>query len=209
MKKLLTEFIGTFFLVLTAILAKNNGNAALAPLAIGFTFAGMMYTGGSISKGFFNPAIALAMLLRGRLTGSEFTALAGTQLVGGTAGAALAAMLLRCTRLEVAVHSNEIICSLVAEFLGAFALIWVILHVVRFDERGQINPMAPLAVGFITSALIFGLGSVSGGAFNPALAVGMILAGALPAADWWIYFLAAALAAAAASSLFQVFFGIE
>ena len=67
-KKYLTEFIGTFFLVLTvasAVLFANDG--VIAPLSIGFALMIMVYAGGHISGGHYNPAVSLSALIRGAL----------------------------------------------------------------------------------------------------------------------------------------------
>jgi aquaporin Z len=61
----LTEFIGTFFLVLTIGLTVLGGTQ-LAPLAIGSSLMIMVYMGGHVSGGHYNPAVSLAVLLRPR-----------------------------------------------------------------------------------------------------------------------------------------------
>jgi len=65
MKKYLTEFIGTFFLVLTVVMVVNNpGIDPMAPLAIAGMYLAMIYAGSHISGGHFNPAITIAFLMR-------------------------------------------------------------------------------------------------------------------------------------------------
>ncbi len=62
MKKYVVEFIGTFFLVLTiGMVVIEPGAGALAPLAIGSALAVMVYAGGHISGGHYNPAVTLAV----------------------------------------------------------------------------------------------------------------------------------------------------
>ena len=65
MKKYIVEFIGTFFLVFTVGLVVRQG-AVLAPIAIGAVLMVMIFAGGHISGGHFNPAVTLAALMRGR-----------------------------------------------------------------------------------------------------------------------------------------------
>src|SRR3954466_2035338 len=65
MKKYLVEFIGTFFLVFTVGIAVRQ-NAPFAPFAIGSILMVMIFSGGHISGGHFNPAVTLAAFLRGR-----------------------------------------------------------------------------------------------------------------------------------------------
>jgi aquaporin Z len=67
MKKYLVEFIGTFFLVFTigmTVIAPGAGD--MAPLAIGSVLAVMIFAGGHISGGHFNPAVTLGVWLRGK-----------------------------------------------------------------------------------------------------------------------------------------------
>src|SRR5580658_4507609 len=65
MKKYLVEFIGTFFLVFTVGTSVRSG-AWLAPLAIGSSLMVMVFAGGHISGGHFNPAVTFAVWIRGR-----------------------------------------------------------------------------------------------------------------------------------------------
>ena len=67
MRNYLTEFIGTFFLVLTIGLTVLGGTP-LAPLAIGASLMVMVYMGGHVSGGHYNPAVSLAVLLRGKMS---------------------------------------------------------------------------------------------------------------------------------------------
>src|SRR3981081_3522391 len=69
-RKMIVEFIGTFFLVFTVGAAVRSG-AALATLAIGAALMVMVYAGGHISGGHYNPAVTLAALVRGRIGGRD------------------------------------------------------------------------------------------------------------------------------------------
>ena len=86
MNKYLTELIGTFFLVLTVCLTVM-GKVPLAPLAIGASLMVMVFMGGHISGAHYNPAVSLAVLIRGKLSPADFVA----YLVAQFAGALLAA----------------------------------------------------------------------------------------------------------------------
>ena len=59
--KLLTEFVGSFFFLLIIALAAVSGSP-LAPLAIGGALMTMVYMGGHISGGHYNPAVSLGVL---------------------------------------------------------------------------------------------------------------------------------------------------
>jgi aquaporin Z len=69
-RRLVVEFIGTFFLVFTVCTATNpkTGAGLLAPLAIGSVLMVMVFAGGSISGAHYNPAVSTAVLLRGKLS---------------------------------------------------------------------------------------------------------------------------------------------
>src|SRR5437879_4176368 len=88
MNKLLTEFIGTFFLVLTIALVEPG--SATAPIIIGAILMCMVYMGGPISGAHYNPAVTLAVLLRGKISGPDAGKYMIAQLVGAFAGAAIA-----------------------------------------------------------------------------------------------------------------------
>ena len=91
MKKYLTEFIGTFFLVLTVgMCVIEPGAGSLAPIAIGSALMVMVYAGGHVSGGHYNPAVTLAVLLRGKCPASDVPGYWASQVVGGVAAALLA-----------------------------------------------------------------------------------------------------------------------
>jgi aquaporin Z len=89
MRKYLAEFIGTFFLVLTVCAAVSAG-ATVAPIAIGGVLAAMIFAGGHISGGHFNPAVTLAVYLRGRLDVRDLPWYLGAQVLAGLAAAGVA-----------------------------------------------------------------------------------------------------------------------
>ena len=94
MQNYLTEFIGTFFLVLTIGLTVIAGTP-LAPLAIGSSLMIMVYMGGHVSGGHYNPAVTLGVFLRGKMaSGGEMVGYWVSQLLGG---APVAAEHERCT----------------------------------------------------------------------------------------------------------------
>jgi aquaporin Z len=88
MKKYLVEFIGTFFLVFTVGMAVRSG-AALAPLAIGSALMVMIFAGGHISGGHFNPAVTLAVWIRGKCHAKDVVPYWVAQLAAGTVAALL------------------------------------------------------------------------------------------------------------------------
>ena len=88
MKKYLVEFIGTFFLVLTiGMTVIDPGAGNLAPLAIGSALMIMIYAGGHVSGAHYNPAVTLAVWLRGRCATADVPFYFIAQVLGATAAA--------------------------------------------------------------------------------------------------------------------------
>ena len=164
-KKLVVEFIGTFFLVLTVgqvvVGAKaDSPAAALAPLAIGSALMVMVYAGGHVSGGHYNPAVTLAVWMRGKCTTSEMPAYMASQVVGA-AVAAFTVLYLK-DNPEVTAASLDVGRSLLAEFLFTFALCYVVLNVAT--SRGtEGNSNYGLAIGFTVLVGAFAVGGSRAG----------------------------------------------
>jgi aquaporin Z len=198
-RKLVVEFIGTFMLVFTVGMATDKvGAGALAPLAIGAVLMVMVFAGGHVSGAHFNPAVSTAVFLRGRMVAAEYRGYVITQLV-----AALVAGL--AVRIVGGHEANTAVAGagrmLIAEFLFTFALAWVVLNVAT--ARGTDgNSFYGLAIGFTVVAGAFAVGGISGGAFNPAVAIGAMVTGLLKWSNIWIYLIADLLGAVAAAFAF-------
>ena len=83
LKKYLVELIGTFFLVLTvACTGLLGAHGVIAPLAIGAVLMVMVYAGGHISGGHYNPAVSLSAVIRGALCGKQFIPYVIAQILG-------------------------------------------------------------------------------------------------------------------------------
>jgi aquaporin Z len=202
MRKYVTEFIGTFFLVLTvccAVLAQ----AALAPLAIGAALMVMVFAGGHISGGHYNPAVSVAVFLRGRLSAMDLAAYVVVQLVAGIAAAGVARFVINTQPTELSLDgSREIWAAVVAELLFTFALAYVVLNVATSKDHPN-NSFYGLAIGFTVTVGVVAVGSLSGGAFNPAVGVGVIVAGLAPPSMLWIYMVATVVGGALAAMVFR------
>lgn len=201
LRKLIVEFIGTFFLVLTigqtVMGAKpDSAAAALAPVAIGSALMVMVYAGGHISGAHYNPAVTLAVWLRGKCTTAEMPAYMVTQVIGAVA-AAFTVLFLKGNP-HVATTPPTTAFTLTSEFLFTFALCYVVLNVAT--ARGtQGNSNYGLAIGFTVLAGAF----ASGGAFNPAVAVGATLMGLSAPPAIWTFLVPEFLAGAVAALLFN------
>jgi aquaporin Z len=206
MRNYLTEFIGTFFLVLTAALTLMNGTP-LAPLAIGSSLMIMVYMGGHVSGAHYNPAVSLAVLLRGGIKLSKFLAYAGSQIGGATAAALVAHAIVGRTIAPHPADGVSVTGALVVELLFTFALALVVLNsAASADTKG--NSFYGLAIGFTIVVAAFAGGPLSGGAFNPALAIGMILVDSAvrdgSTAALWIYLVGPLAGGALAALVFGI-----
>lgn len=187
MKKYITEFIGTFFLVLTVGLAVNGGAGNMAPLAIGAALMVMIYAGGHISGGHYNPAVTLAVLIRGRITTTEAIPYMIVQIVGAVAAAFTVKYLMGDDKMPAEAVTNPAAAkAVIAEVLGTFALAYVVLNVATAKANAG-NSYFGLAIGLTVTVMAYSLGSFSGGAFNPAVAVGISFMKMAAWSDIWIY----------------------
>ena len=205
MGKYLTEFIGTFFLVLT-IGCCVVGGAVPAPLAIGAALMVMVFAGGHVSGAHYNPAVTLAVTLRGRCSIADVVPYIVSQVAGAVV-AALTVKFLFAGEKMAAVQamdlSKTIPQALLAEFLYTFALAYVVLNVATAKANAN-NSFYGLAIGSTVLAGAFSVGGISGGAFNPAVAVGITTLGLAAAANIWIYLVADFAGAALAAIVFKI-----
>ncbi len=183
MRKFLSEFIGTFFLVLTVGLTVIPGNAGvIAPLAIGSVLMVLVYAGGHISGAHYNPAVTIGVLIRGNCSIVDLIVYIFAQVSGAAAAAYLSILMVGLGSASTLHVTN----ALIAEFLFTFALVYVVLNVATVRSTSG-NSYYGLAIGFIVMVGAFSVGGISGGAFNPAVAVGAALMGLLKWADIWIH----------------------
>src|SRR5688500_12590160 len=120
MNKYIAEFIGTFFLVLTiGCTGIGAGAGVIAPLAIGAALMVMVFAGGHISGGHFNPAVTLGVVMRGRLKPLDAVPYMIAQVIGAAVAAIVVTTVLRSGAV-VTPLAPKIGAALVAEFLFTF-----------------------------------------------------------------------------------------
>lgn len=211
MRKYVVEFIGTFFFILCIVLAANLAGA-MAPLAIGTMLMVMIYAGGHISGGHFNPAVTLAVFLRGKCDAKDVAPYMIAQLVGAAIAAVLGLYLLANNGGEPSMNKldNEgmILPALLSEFFGTFALCYVVLNVAT-AKGTEGNSFYGLAIGFTVLTCAYALGGISGGAFNPAVALGITVAEMSAWSNIWVFLVANFAAGAAAAFAFKFTNGDE
>lgn len=205
--KLLAEFIGTFFLVLTIGLAVAGAPDGFAPLAIGSALMVMVYAGGHVSGAHYNPAVTLALWMRGATPTREVGPYMGAQIVGALL-ASFAVLHVTGDALAVAPAADASLGAVfLMELLFTFALAYVVLNVATAHATTG-NSYYGLAIGFTVLAGAYAAGPISGGAFNPAVALGPILVETIAGegrtlGGLWVYLVATFAGAALAALAFR------
>ncbi len=213
LKKYIVEFIGTFFLVLTICMTSySKVSADLQPIAVGSMLMILVYSMGYLSGAQFNPAISLAVYLRGRINLKEMGFYWIAQILGAVAAAMITAVLISAKPPVGLIASTpqffSMVPALIAEVLGSFALTWVILTVATSKALDG-NNFYGLAIGFTVTALMYTLGSVSGSAFNPAVAIATCVAHLSTWDNLWIYLVGGLGGAVLAAMAFKYLSGDE
>ena len=163
MKKYIIECIGTYFLVLIIGLTGN-------PIAIGIGLSILVYMGAHISGAHYNPAVSLAMIIRGEITIMECLKYILSQCIGAFAGA-YSIVLLGADALSVVSNTDSMTSFFMAEIIFTFLLVFVILNVATHPDTKN-NQYYGLAIGLTVAAGAFSVGEISGAAFNPAVSFG-------------------------------------
>lgn len=200
--KYIYEFIGTFFLVFTVGMTVLEPNSAglLAPLAIGSVLAVMVYAGGHISGGHYNPAVSLSVFFRNKLSGKDL----GLYWIAQWAAAIVAGWLTIYLKGYPPTSSlnMETFKAFLAEFIFTFALCFMVLNVATVKETKG-NSFFGFAIGFTVLAGAYAVGTISGAAFNPAVALGISVMQLSSWSNLWVFFVANFLAAAVAALVFR------
>lgn len=187
--KFIYEFIGTFFLMLTVGMTVVNTSHPefWAPVAIGSILAVMVYAGGHISGGHYNPAVSLAVFLRKKISFENMLIYCVVQLLGAIV-AAFITIYLKGQPSTTPLHLNTF-QALLAEFLFTFALCFVVLNVATVNETHG-NSYFGWAIGFTVLVGAYAVGAISGGAFNPAVALGITILNLSLWSNIWIFIIA-------------------
>ena len=188
MRKYIAEFIGTFFLILTIGCTVIPGSpGVIPPLAIGAALMVMVYAAGHISGGHLNPAVTLAVCIRGRCEAKDVIPYWVVQVLAGIAAALVAVFLVGKSGIPLEIKNLP--AAFVAEFLFTFALAYVVLNTATAKGNAG-NSFYGLAIGMTVMVGAFAVGSISGGAFNPAVAVGAAVMKLLSFSQIWVHIVA-------------------
>jgi aquaporin Z len=200
--KYVVELIGMFFFVLVVgmtVVGHTANDGVIPPLAIGATLMVLVFAGGHISGGHFNPAVTLGVWLRGRCDTKDVIPYWIAQIIGAVA-AAFVVMYLKDA--SGTAGDPDVPRWLIAEFLGTFLLVFVVLNVATAKGTAN-NSFYGLAIGFTVVVMAFALGGISGGAFNPAIAIGATVMGLIKGTAVWIHLVADFAGGAAAAFAFK------
>src|SRR5438477_5430390 len=201
MNKYIAEFIGTFFLVLTVgCTGIGAGSGVIAPLAIGAALMVMVFAGGHISGAHYNPAVTVGVFIRGKVNSADVVPYMVAQLAGAAISAVLVTKFLRAG-VAVTPISPHVGPALLAEFLFTFALVYVVLNAATAEGTSG-NSFYGLAIGMTVMTGAFAVGDISGGAFNPAVALGITVMGISNWNNIWMYLVADLAGGAVAAFIF-------
>ncbi len=199
LRSAVAEFVGTFIFVFAIIGAVNSGSD-LTPLVIGFALMVMVYATGHISGAHLNPAVTVGVWLRGAIDLTGAAAYIVAQLAAGAAAAALSFVLWPAPDAPVAIEAGP---SFLAEAFWTFVLVYVVLNVATSKDHPN-NSFYGLAIGTTVFVGAVTLGGISGGGFNPAVALGLSVTGIFDFASYWLYLVAPVVGGVLAALVFRL-----
>jgi len=209
----LIEFVGTCTLVFTigTSTSETTGNPSHAPLAIGFSLMAMIFMGGHISGGHFNPAVTLGILAtgRGKMHWAKACGYVLVQVAGSVVGAFFVYLVTNPNRVfgpKIA-DDHSLPAAIILEAFVTCGLVSVVLNVATTKATSD-NSFYGLSIGCVVIAGAYSVGNITSGAFNPAVATGPHLVawimGKPFATELWVYWLGPLLGAAVAAGFFRI-----
>lgn len=219
-----TEFLGTMFFVMTIALSRER--FGLQGLTIGFTLMVLIFMGGHISGGHYNPAVTAAVYLSGRkkIDGVQAASYCFFQVTGAILGAILGAFFQMNVSDEESFRypdpvyptykDDAVLQAFCIEFFYTMLLALVVLNTATTKSQKD-NSFFGLAIGSTIVVAAMAGGKISGGAFNPAVAIGTIVGTTITTRDdaavtkdeplrkFWLYLVADMLAAPVAAFIFK------
>ncbi|NCF66092.1 MAG: porin [Chloroflexi bacterium] len=204
MNRYVFEFIGTFFLVFTVGMVSIDPAVpdGFAPIAIGTILAVMIFATGHISGGHLNPAVTLGVFIRGKISLNHAAIYWVVQLLAGVVAALVVGLMKPALPASTQVGSIDVVSAFLAEFLFTFALVFVVLNVATAKATDG-NSYFGWAIGFTVLVGAYAVGGISGGVFNPAVALGGSIMNMFAWSNIWLYLVAQLLAGVAAAYVFR------
>jgi len=203
--KCLAEFVGTFMLILTVGCNVLTGSPVWAVTSIACTLMVSIYALGGVSGANFNPAVSLALGIAKKLEWKDVGIYMGCQIAGGICAGLVYGLALWDVFNLAPTPGFAWWQAGLAEVLYTFMLCFVVLNVACSKMHAGKNQFYGLAIGFVVVAGGYGAGHISGGCFNPAVAIGIDVSSAGLGFGWCIpYTIFEFIGAAVAAVLFQV-----
>jgi len=188
--RLMAEFLGTFFLVVTVGLNVIGGSKAPV-FSIAASLMCMIFALGTCSGAHFNPAVTIAILCagRGKISPPDAAAYIGVQLVGGMTGGMTYARM--CASFGEAYKTFPLdpgagygwAEAAFAEIMFTFLLAFVVLSVATVES--PLSEYFGLAIGSCVTAGGYAIGAVSGGSLNPAVSWAISFSHVLGGGHFW------------------------
>jgi len=211
MRKYLSEFLGTFFLNLTVGTAVCSSSVA-AVWAISIALGNWIFALGDVSGAHFNPAVTVAILVRGAVDATSAGIYIVCQLCGSIAAAFITHVMFSGSRHESMFYfhsqsgysNNQ---AYIAEVIATFTLAYVVLSVAT-----TAIPVIPQYFGFVIGSCVFtgatAIGAISGGSLNPSVTIGFslvyeLLHGKSAVTQWGCYVLAELVGGVLAAVIFK------
>jgi len=188
----------------------QGGSAVLGALAIGASLMVMVYAGGHISGGHYNPAVTLGVWLRGKCDTKDVIPYWITQLVAAVVAAVVIGIIYKKSSIVCFSGGADVavLPAIIAEFIGTFALVWVVLNSATAKGTAG-NSFYGLAIGFTVFVCAVSVGGISGGAFNPAVGLGVLTMGFAKVSTFIIYLVVDLVGGAVAALTFKAVNGAE
>ncbi|MEV4776417.1 MIP/aquaporin family protein [Microbacterium sp. LWH12-1.2] len=198
-RKVVAEAVATFLFVFSIIGAINSGSP-LTTLAIGLALAVLIYSVGHISGAHLNPAVSFGVFLRGGMSVVDLIAYVIAQFVAGALAALVSSVVWPAGEKAMVIEVGP---AFLVEALFTFVLVWVVLNVAT-TKANDGNSFYGLAIGGTVFVGATTVGAISGGGFNPAVALGLSVSGHFAWSSLWLYIVAPLVGAALAALLFRV-----
>jgi aquaporin Z len=199
LRSAVAELVGTFIFVFAIIGAVNSGSA-LTPLVIGFALMVLVYATGHISGAHLNPAVSVGVWLRGAIDIATLAFYIVAQLIGAALAAALSFVVWPIAKAPAHISVGP---AFLVEALWTLVLVYVVLNVATSKDNAN-NSFYGLAIGSTVFVGAVAVGGISGGGFNPAVALGLSITGHFEWSAYWLYFIAPIVGAAIAAVIFRV-----
>lgn len=165
--RLVTEIIGTAAYVI--VIQLSIGSTAIT---LGLVTTALVFAGGPISGGNYNPAVSLAFFLRGKTTWASLLLYWVFQMIGAFGGALLGAMIGGRTTVPAKGADYYLLQAFLAELVFTALLAFTYLATMTNSNVAN-NSYYGLAIGLVILVGNYCTARISGAVFNPAVAVSL------------------------------------